>query len=149
MIRGFMLKSLWYLAGYIASQCIPVHRNDWSKLPIKQAGDYKMDSVHRILLELHSKILALQRVYRLVQSDKFQAAYDKVDEEARKEARQHINNVDREGLARWINYKLGPDIEHWSISELRELGQALSIRNYQYISKDVLIANIKHKRGEL
>jgi len=141
-----MVDFLCYITGYLIGSCIPSTKPDWERLPIRRAEDYPVQSIHHLRLTLHNKILILQRIYRLVGSEQFEQAYDPNNEDDQKEVEEYITDLNKEGLVRWMKYKLREDLSNWNITDLRELGRALSVKNYQYISKDALIETIKMKR---
>lgn len=95
---------------------------------------------------VYRKLLAIQRIYRLVSSPKFDAAYKVASEEEKSIINSCIDSLDRTGLYVVMKRLLDRDLENWNITELRELGYALSVPNYQYKTKDTLIEAIMKKK---
>jgi len=95
--------------------------------------------------ELHSKMLAIRNLCRLLESESFIATYESSPD--KEQLSVLIENLDQESLERWLKSQV-VDLEAHPVKRLRELCVQLAISGYRYMTKLQLIAAIKAKRHE-
>ena len=99
---------------------------------------------------LHSRYLSVLNVFRFVEQQAFQTAYDLCSEEERKQVLQYIESSDREAIAFWVQWvlKRTNSFELLDVRCLREIARDKSIRNYSSMSRVELIGCIQATRKE-
>jgi len=102
--------------------------------------------LHRICETLHSKILRLRSVERIVSSIRFNRLWEDSDEKQRVEAGGFIEKGDRQALITWIKQHPSLMIEELFISQLKELACGLLVCDWSRMSRLELIAAIKETK---
>lgn len=96
--------------------------------------------------EIHQKLLSMQRLYRLITSDRFELAYESSSEEDRNLIEQYIKDNSQIMIMGWINRILRNDYETYNMIELRQLAKHLNIPNYQTSTRDLLLSQIYQRK---
>jgi ribosomal protein L17 len=81
-----------------------------------------------------NKILLLRSITRILASEKFSEAYDKAEDDSRKEIEKLITNSEKDAILAWIRNQLNQK----TIFELRKEARRRGIKNYNKIPKEVL-----------
>lgn len=96
---------------------------------------------------IYSRYLVVQRLKRLIDSDIFEVAYSKSNNDQRELINTYINKSDFISL-RTLILKLGrEDLEDRPTMELRQLGRQYGIKNYNNMPKTHLVEEIRNAIG--
>lgn len=93
--------------------------------------------------KLHLRLCKIRAIYRVVFSLKFELAFNRADSENKSKVETMISNQDAEELENWLKRQADRTIEELTMRELRSMGQRLGVKNYNNISKGLLIAEVR------
>jgi hypothetical protein len=106
-----------------------------------------MSTLNEIQYEIKSKLLILQRINRLINSEQFINAYNKANDEQLTKLSKYLEDLNKDAITYWIKIVLKEEYEEYSVMDLRNLAKNLGIRHYQSLTKDSLLFEIYKAKG--
>ena len=108
----------------------------------------KVETQAQLLLEFHSKLLVIRRIERIIQSDEMIDLFPKATREGKDEIVRLIYQFDFEGLRANIMKLRSRELELMGVRELRAKAQKLGVRNYNHLTKGLLLSAIVRIQNE-
>lgn len=94
---------------------------------------------------MHTKLLALRSLDRILSSEAFKMIYESATEEQRDAVKLLIQDGDKLAIEQWMAAQEIKPYENMTVVELRQHARKLGVLNYHLLPKASLLSAIKHK----
>ena len=99
-------------------------------------------SVSELLENLNESIASRRRTLRLIETPRFQFAYQKASTASRLKAMALVSEDNQEGIEDWLCNQLQQQYTEMNSRELRDLGRKFGIKYYAQLPKATLLSEI-------
>lgn len=100
------------------------------------------ESISQLLENLNESIASRRRTLRLIETPRFQFAYQKASPGAKLKVATLVSNDNQEGIEDWLCDQLHQEYTEMSSRELRDLGRQFGIKYYAQLPKATLLSEI-------